>query len=233
MENVAPACGNNCEICLIREQPRASWKALLEGELSQPYLQEILRKLHGGPFFPPAKLVLNALTHFDVADTRVVILGQDPYHGDGQAMGLAFSVPPHMPAPPSLANIKKEIRRSTGKNSSCLRGTLTSWADQGVLLLNTTLTVVKKSPKSHHGLGWHRLTDAIIRAVSENTSNVVFMLWGSDAQTKRGLINRDKHLVLESTHPSPLSAHRGFLGCNHFQLANEYLERHGRRGIKW
>lgn len=232
MEN-EPACGEDCEICSIPRQPRPTWARLLGDEMKEEYFAKILARLHGAPFYPPPGLVLRCLTFFDVTDTRVVILGQDPYHGEGQAMGLAFSVPLSQCPPPSLVNIKKEVLRSTGKASACRKGCLVEWAQQGVLLLNTTLTVQKKQPRSHVLFGWQRFTDAVIRAVNEQTRGTVFMLWGSDAQQKRHLIDAGRHCVLRSVHPSPLSANRGFLGCDHFRLANEYLEKNGRKGIGW
>lgn len=227
------ACKESCEICKIPQQPLQTWHDLLEDEMSEEYFSNILSKLHGIPFYPPPEFVLRCLTFFDVSDTRIVILGQDPYHGEGQAMGLAFSVPPNLQPPPSLINIKKEIIRSTGKASICKKGCLIEWTKQGVLLLNTTLTVQKKLPRSHASFGWQRFTDAVIRAVSEQTKHTVFILWGSDAQQKRSLIDTGKHYILKSVHPSPLSANRGFVGCNHFRLANEYLEKNGKEKINW
>lgn len=226
-------CKEDCKICRIPQQPLPAWGALLGDEMGEAYFARILERLHAAPFYPPPESVLRCLTFFEVADTRVVILGQDPYHGDGQAMGLAFSVPPALAPPPSLINIKKEILRSTGAASVCKKGCLVEWAKQGVLLLNTTLTVQRKMPRSHVSFGWQRFTDAVIRAVSEKTRNTVFILWGSDAQQKRGLIDQSKHCILKSVHPSPLSASRGFFGCDHFRLANEYLEKHGRGKINW
>lgn len=226
-------CAEGCVICKIPEQPLGSWRAALEEEFAKGYFQDILQGLHGVAFYPPPRLVLRCLTFFEVPCTRVVILGQDPYHGEGQAMGLAFSVPPGIPSPPSLLNIKKEILRSTGKRSVCGNGSLVKWAEQGVLLLNATLTVLKNSPRSHAHLKWSSLTDRVIEVISEKTEHAVFILWGNDAQKKGALVNTRKHLVLKSAHPSPLSASRGFFGCNHFCAANEYLVKHGKPPIAW
>ena len=232
MENEAK-CKEDCAVCGISRQPLATWAGLLEEEMKEEYFSRILERLHGTSFYPPPEFVLRCLTFFDVAETRAVILGQDPYHGEKQAMGLAFSVPSSLASPPSLVNIKKEILRSTGKASVCKKGCLVEWAKQGVLLLNTTLTVERGRPRSHALFGWQRFTDAVIRAVSEQTTNTVFILWGNDAQQKRGLIDAKKHCILRSVHPSPLSASRGFVNCDHFRLANEYLEKNGKKTIDW
>ena len=171
-------------------------------------------------------------TPFD--QVRVVILGQDPYHGPGQAMGLAFSVPDGVGIPPSLQNIYKEIESDTGVSSQCLPGgDLSAWADQGVLLLNTTLTVEAHQAASHAGFGWQQMTDAAIAAISREHEHVVFMLWGAHAQSKQSLIDSDKHCILVAPHPSPLSAHRGFFGCKHFSQCNDYLVGCGTSPIVW
>lgn len=182
---------------------------------------------HGG-FYPTPENLFNAFRLTPLQNTRVVILGQDPYHGEGQAHGLSFSVPPGIRVPPSLRNIYKEIGGSPPAS-----GDLTPWARQGVLLLNTVLTVRPDAAASHQNKGWEDITDTAIRAVSDHTDHVVFMLWGSHAQKKMALIDAEKHLVLTAPHPSPLSAHRGFLGCGHFMQANDYLNAKGRAAVDW
>lgn len=182
--------------------------------------------------YPPEREVFAAFKATPWDDLKVVILGQDPYHGPGQANGLAFSVNPGVALPPSLRNIFKEITTDTQAPMPA-DGDLTRWARQGVLLLNTTLTVVAGQPASHSGIGWEQFTDDVIRRISSGKENVVFMLWGAHAQRKRPLIDESKHLVLTSPHPSPLSAHRGFFGNRHFSLANGYLLSHGKSQIVW
>ena len=184
--------------------------------------------------YPAPERVFYALERTPFGAVRVVLVGQDPYHGPGQADGLAFSVPEGVPAPPSLRNIFKEIARDVYGGAPPLFSTdLTRWADQGVLLLNTYLTVAAGKPGSHRRLGWEALTDGIIAAVNERCMGLVFMLWGAHAQSKRGLIDGERHLILDAPHPSPLSAHRGFFGCGHFSQANAYLRAQGRREIVW
>lgn len=222
-----------CEICQISERLLPGWKAILTKEMTQKYFLDILNHLHGVDFFPKPSKILHSLSFFECPETKVVILGQDPYHGPGQATGLSFSVPVGMRLPPSLANIRKEIQSSTGRSSQCPGGSLTGWAKQGVLLLNSTLTVVQKKPRSHASLGWMQFTDEIIRSVSAEADGCVFMLWGKDAQEKEGLIDKSRHLILKTSHPSPFSARRGFLGSGHFRLANEYLVERGREPITW
>lgn len=182
--------------------------------------------------YPPAGRIFAAFDECPFERVKAVIIGQDPYHGAGQANGLSFSVNKGVAIPPSLRNIFKEVARDTG-GSMPEDGDLTRWARQGVLMLNATLTVREGSPRSHAGRGWERLTDAAVRAVSERLDGVVFMLWGADAIRKGVMIDQRKHLVLTAPHPSPLSAHRGFLGCSHFSKANEYLESRGKDGIQW
>ncbi|KAI5181322.1 uracil-DNA glycosylase [Nematocida sp. AWRm80] len=223
----------SCEICLATMGLKEEWALALKPETEKEYYQEILRKLHGIQFYPKPRNIFRALSYFLPEETKVVVLGQDPYHGPDQAMGLSFSVPLGVRVPPSLINIKKEILRSTGQESVCRGGNLVPWAEQGVLLLNTILTVERKSPRSHSSYGWEKITDRIIETVSNTSKGVVFMLWGKDAQKKGGLIDPLAHLVLSSPHPSPFSANRGFLGNNHFQKANEYLKKHGKDPIKW
>ena len=176
--------------------------------------------------------IYNALRYTSFANTRVIILGQDPYHGQGQAHGLCFSVKRGTPPPPSLKNIFKELNNELGIPEPPY-GELNGWAKQGVLLLNTTLTVREASPQSHKGMGWEILTDKIIEIVNEKETPVVFMLWGGNARAKKSLINGKKHLILECAHPSPLSAYNGFFGCGHFVKANAFLESKGELPIKW
>ncbi len=185
----------------------------------------------GRRVFPPQGEIFAALRHSGPEAVRVVILGQDPYHGEGQAHGLSFSVKTGTPAPPSLRNILREIAREYGAEPQTTD--LTFWARQGVLLLNSVLTVEEGRPGSHAGLGWETFTDGMIEAVSERSSACAFLLWGAFAKSKAKLINQEKHLILESPHPSPLSAHRGFLGNGHFQAANAFLREHGEREIDW
>jgi uracil-DNA glycosylase len=182
--------------------------------------------------FPPAKHIFRAFDLCPFNKVRVVIIGQDPYHDVNQAHGLCFSVQEGVPAPPSLVNIYKELNRDLGKPIPT-SGDLTHWAEQGVLLLNATLTVEAHKAGSHQGKGWEELTDAAIQALNNQRSNIVFMLWGSYAQRKGQFIDRRKHLVLTAVHPSPLSAYRGFIGCGHFSQANNYLQQHGLSPIAW
>ncbi|MCC1497636.1 uracil-DNA glycosylase [Alcanivorax sp. 1008] len=215
----------------------AGWKQVLAGELSSDYmthLRAFLRaeKQQGKEIYPPSSLIFNAFEHTPFDQVKVVILGQDPYHGPGQAHGLCFSVPEGTRPPPSLVNIFKEIERDLAKPAS-KNGNLEHWADQGVLLLNATLTVEKGLAGSHQRKGWERFTDAVIDRLNRERDGIVFMLWGSYAQKKGALIDRDRHLVLTAPHPSPLSAHRGFLGCGHFSKANEYLVAQDKMPVDW
>ncbi len=214
-----------------------SWAEQIGSELDQPYmgaLQAFLKQemAAGNVVYPAADEIFNALALTDFKNVRVVIIGQDPYHGEGQAHGLSFSVRKGVRIPPSLKNIYKEIEREYGVTMP-QHGDLTGWAQQGVLLLNATLTVEHANAGSHQRKGWELFTDAVIRAVSEQHEHVVFMVWGAYAQKKGAIIDRRRHLVLESVHPSPLSAHRGFLGCGHFRQANEYLRDHALAEIDW
>ena len=215
-----------------------SWKAVLSEEFNKPYfewLADFVRKEYANPnykIYPPASKIFEAFNATPFPEVKVVILGQDPYHGPGQANGLCFSVNPGVSYPPSLLNIFKEIQNETGK-SIPEDGDLSRWARQGVLLLNTSLTVREHSPKSHSSIGWEQLTDSAIRKLASEREGIVFMLWGSDAIRKASLIDKDKHLVLTSPHPSPLSAYRGFFGNNHFIRANEYLVSSGKSPIEW
>lgn len=206
-------------------------------EFNQPYmkkLQDFLQQetLAGHVIYPQSTDIFNALNSTPFDKVEVVILGQDPYHGPDQAHGLAFSVRKGIAPPPSLLNIYKEISSEFGVTMP-RQGDLTQWAQQGVLLLNATLTVEAAKAGSHQKRGWEQFTDSIIRALNDRGNNIVFMLWGSYAQKKGAFIDRSKHLVLEAPHPSPLSAHRGFLGCGHFKTANAYLIQHGRKAIDW
>ena len=219
-------------------QPRMdeSWLAVLGDELEAPHMVELrafllAEKTAGRTFFPPSQLVFNAMQLTPFESVRVVILGQDPYHGPGQAMGLCFSVPDGVPSPPSLQNIFKELETDLGIPVSST-GDLTPWAEQGVLLLNAVLTVTPRKPGSHAGKGWERFTDRAIRELSERREGIVFLLWGRYAQEKGGLVDRDRHHVLTAAHPSPYSA-SGFFGCRHFSQANALLESSGRAAIDW
>lgn len=213
-----------------------SWKERLNNEFEKDYfikLTDFIRnEYRSKQIFPPAKLIFNAFDHTPFHKVKVVILGQDPYHNDGQAHGLSFSVNDGVPAPPSLVNIFKEINRDLGIPIPT-SGNLTRWANQGVLLLNATLTVQAHTAGSHQNKGWETFTDAAIRQLAENREHIVFMLWGSYAQKKAAFIDPRKHLILASPHPSPLSAHRGFLGNNHFSLANTYLVDNNIEPIIW
>lgn len=215
----------------------ASWKDVLKDEFSKEYfirLTEFIREEYRGatPIYPPARLIFNAFDHCPFNDVKVVILGQDPYHGAGQANGLCFSVNKGVAFPPSLNNIFKEIENDTGGKIP-QDGDLTRWSDQGVLLLNATLTVRAAQAGSHQRRGWEEFTDAAIRELATRRDNIVFILWGSYAQKKGAFIDRNRHLVLASPHPSPLSAYQGFFGNRHFSIANEYLKEHGKEPIIW
>lgn len=192
----------------------------------------VTRKQHRAIIYPPGAQIFNALNATAFENVRVVILGQDPYHGPGQAHGLCFSVLPGVKIPPSLANIYREIESDLGIPPAS-HGYLQSWAEQGVLLLNAVLTVERGQAGSHQGKGWELFTDNIVQLLNDKRDNLVFMLWGSYAMKKGAVINRRKHLVLKAPHPSPLSAHRGFLGCKHFSSANAYLVEHGLDPIDW
>lgn len=216
----------------------ASWLELLADQFEKPYFQELKRiltedKKQGIAVFPPGAFIFNALDLCPVDKTKVVILGQDPYHNPGQAHGLSFSVPPGVPAPPSLVNIYKEIEDDLGIPVPN-HGNLEKWAKQGVLLLNASLTVRAFQAGSHAKIGWTEFTDVIIQRLANNRHNLVFMLWGNYARAKKALIPENHgHLVLEAAHPSPLSAYRGFLGCRHFSVANEFLNDTEQTPIDW
>lgn len=212
------------------------WDALLKKELEKDYYIELrkflVREYNTKTIYPPAEDIFNALKYTSYSDVKVVILGQDPYHGFGQAHGLCFSVKRGVTPPPSLKNIFKELESDVGfkiPNHGCL----TDWAKQGVLLLNTTLTVEEGKPNSHKGRGWEIFTDKIIELLNMHEEPVVFMLWGGNARAKKSLITNDRHLVLETVHPSPLSAYGGFFGCKHFSKANEFLKSNNITPIDW
>jgi uracil-DNA glycosylase len=214
-----------------------SWLGPLQGEFEQPYMGELKRFLlaerdRGRTIFPRASNWFRALDLTPLDKVRVIILGQDPYHGEGQAHGLCFSVPPGVRPPPSLVNIFKELESDLGVRPS-RHGLLEHWAKQGVLLLNSVLTVEMGQAASHRERGWERFTDAVVRLVNAKSDPVVFMLWGSYAQKKASFVDTSRHLVLKAPHPSPLSAHGGFFGCRHFSKANAFLEGKGLEPIDW
>ena len=212
-----------------------SWQEFLKTEFNKPYFKELSEFLHqeyeNKTIFPPKKLVFSAFTT-DLNDVKVVILGQDPYHTPGAAEGLAFSVPSSQPVPPSLINIYKEIDSDIGSHKNPT-GSLRNWQSQGVLLLNTVLTVEAHRAGSHRGKGWETFTTAVISYLNIHKDNLVFILWGRDARNKKSLIDSSRHLILEAAHPSPLSAYNGFFGCKHFSKCNKYLEEHGKTPIEW
>lgn len=213
-----------------------SWKQRLAEEFDKPYFQQLAafvkQEYRDGEVFPPGKLIFNAFDHCPFDEVKVVILGQDPYHGPGQAHGLSFSVNDGVPKPPSLLNIFKEIESDLGKPVP-KSGNLERWAKQGVLLLNSILTVRARQAASHRDKGWETFTDAVIRKVSAEREGVVFMLWGSYAHKKGALVDNRMHYVLKSAHPSPMAAHRGFFGNRHFSKANEYLAGIGKTPVDW
>lgn len=213
-----------------------SWKKVLKKEFEKPYFTELadfVRNEYDNEIvYPPSKFIFKAFELCPFDKVRVVILGQDPYHGKGQAHGLCFSVAEKIPVPPSLKNIYKEIHDDL-KIPVPKKGNLGSWAKQGVLLLNATLSVRESSPGSHQNKGWEKFTDSVIRALSEQKENLVFILWGRYAQEKGAIIDAKKHLILIAAHPSPFSAYNGFFGCRHFSKTNEYLKTHGKEPIDW
>ena len=213
-----------------------SWKAALREEFEKPYFKELAEFVRGeylsAKVFPPPRFIFRAFELCPYDAVKVVILGQDPYHGDGQAHGLCFSVPEKVDVPPSLANIYKEIANDIG-SAAPTRGNLEEWAKKGVLLLNATLTVRAHNAGSHQGKGWEEFTNAVIKKLSTEKEHLVFILWGNYAKKKSELIDSEKHLALEAAHPSPLSAHSGFFGCKHFSQTNDYLEKHGKEPIRW
>lgn len=213
-----------------------SWKERLQEEFDKPYFEKLIsyvkQEYRSYRIFPPGNLIFNAFNLCPFDKVKVVLIGQDPYHEQGQAHGLCFSVNDGVPFPPSLVNIFKEINTDTGAPIP-QSGNLTRWAEQGVLLLNATLTVREHAAGSHQRRGWEDFTDSVIRILSRERDGLVFILWGSYAQSKSYLIDSNRHLILRSAHPSPLSAYRGFFGNHHFSLANNYLLQHGQTAIRW
>ena len=215
----------------------AGWKELLKEEFSKPYFQELVHLLktekeQGRKIYPPGPLIFNAFDKTPFDKLKVVILGQDPYHGPGQAHGLSFSVPDGVTPPPSLINIYKELQADIGM-AIPKTGNLTQWAEQGVLLLNAVLTVRANEPASHAKCGWMNFTDAVIRKISEHKNGIIFLLWGRFAQDKQVLLDTNKHFVLKAAHPSPFSADKGFFGCRHFSKTNELLRQQNLSAIDW
>lgn len=221
---------------MVKIEP--GWGKALEEEFEKPYFKELTQKVkseYSNPsyrVFPPGGKIFSAFDSCPFNETKVVIIGQDPYHEFGQANGLCFSVAPGVKMPPSLVNIFKEVCQDTGAPFPS-NGDLSRWANQGVLLLNSSLTVREGQAASHSGIGWEEFTDAVVEKLNKEKENLVFILWGSHAIKKGGKIDRTKHLVLTSAHPSPLSAHKGFFGNHHFSRANQYLTSHGKSPIKW
>lgn len=214
-----------------------SWLRILKDEFEKPYMDELrqfllLEKQKGASIFPPGNQIFYALDRTPFDRVKVVILGQDPYHGPGQAHGLCFSVQPGVAPPPSLVNIYKEMETDLGLSPPS-HGCLSTWADQGVLMLNSVLTVSAHQAGSHQGRGWEQFTDRIIRELEEQREHLVFILWGGYARKKGKFIRRERHLVLESPHPSPLSSYRGFFGSRPFSRSNAYLKEHGRNEVSW
>src|SRR5471030_1185664 len=215
-----------------------TWHDVIGAEKEQPYFVDTLKyvaneRAAGKIIYPPQSDVFSAFRSTELSDVKVVILGQDPYHGPNQAHGLSFSVRPGVPAPPSLVNIYKELLTDIPGFTRPDHGCLQSWADQGVLLLNTVLTVEAGKAHSHASLGWETFTDKVIEILNDSREGIVFLLWGSHAQKKGAIIDPARHHVLKAPHPSPLSAHRGFLGCHHFSQANAFLAQQGQPGIDW
>jgi uracil-DNA glycosylase len=216
----------------------AGWREALKYEFSKPYFHQIVELLKteknsNQKIYPPGQLIFNAFNTTDFDDVKVIIIGQDPYHGAGQAHGLSFSVQKGVKPPPSLINIYKEIESDLGTTMPRAYGNLTHWALQGVLLLNASLTVRADQPNSHAGIGWHTFTDEVIRVLNEKKQNLVFLLWGNFAKQKSISIDEKKHLVLKAAHPSPFAADKGFFGCKHFSKTNEYLTKIGKEPIDW
>ncbi len=215
-----------------------SWKPVLQQEFDKPYFEVLIgflkqEKAAGKTIFPPGPQIFAAFDYTAFNDVRVVIIGQDPYHGQGQAHGLCFSVNKGIAVPPSLQNMYKELKSDINGFEIPNHGDLSHWAKQGVLMLNATLTVEKDKAGSHQGKGWEEFTDAVIKAVSTQKENVVFILWGKFAQSKARLIDNTKHLILMAAHPSPFSAYNGFFGCKHFSKTNDYLKQHQLPIVNW
>jgi uracil-DNA glycosylase len=219
-------------------QLEESWKKVLEDEFEKDYMKDLKSFLQkeketGHIIYPRGNLIFNAFNHTPFDKVKVVLLGQDPYHGKDQAHGLSFSVKKGIPPPPSLKNIYKELETDIPGFRSPAHGELTKWADQGVLLLNAALTVRARDPGSHQNKGWEEFTNHVIRTLSEQRSGLIFLLWGKFAQSKSELIDSKKHYILKAAHPSPYSAYNGFFGCRHFSKANEILERNGNTPVDW
>jgi uracil-DNA glycosylase len=215
-----------------------TWKVVLKDEFEKPYFKEIVsflttEKAAGKTIYPPGSQIFNAFNQTTFDNLKVVILGQDPYHGAGQAHGLSFSVCAGVKPPPSLVNIFKELKQDIGIQMPANFGDLTHWAQQGVLLLNGALTVRAGEPFSHAKFGWAQFTNAVIETISYQKENIIFILWGKFAQDKKPLIDEGKHFILQAPHPSPLSAHKGFLGCKHFSTTNQILVKIGKQPIDW
>lgn len=221
----------------MQVQIEASWKEQLKEEFNKPYFENIVTHLKTErqlqkTIYPPGPLIFNAFNSTPFSKVKVLLLGQDPYHGPGQAHGLCFSVQKGTPPPPSLVNIFKELKEDIGMPTPA-NGDLSKWAAEGVFLLNASLTVRRAEPMSHAKIGWASFTNAVIKKIADEKSNVVFLLWGKFAQEKEALIDASKHFILKAAHPSPLSAHNGFLGCKHFSKTNEYLINNGIDPIDW
>jgi len=233
-------CNDNCQLSVnysMNVQIEPGWKAVLASEFNKPYFLHIVHFLKseknaGKTIYPPGSLIFNAFQMSPFAETKVIILGQDPYHGPGQAHGLSFSVPDGVRPPPSLMNIFKELNSDTGMPVPST-GNLTAWARQGVLLLNAYLTVEANSPASHSQSGWGEFTNTVIQKLSDLKQNLVFLLWGKFAQEKQPFIDETKHLVLKAAHPSPFSADKGFFGCRHFSKTNEWLMKNRMDPVDW
>ncbi|EJW94743.1 Uracil-DNA glycosylase [gut metagenome] len=223
-------------LLLMQVQIHPSWASVLQSEFDAPYFQQLTafvrQEYQQGPCYPPGREIFNAFNLCPFDRVKVVLIGQDPYHGPGQAEGLCFSVKEGIKLPPSLVNIFKEVQDDTGAPQPA-NGSLRRWAEQGVLLLNATLTVRAHQAGSHQNRGWETFTDAVIRQLSAQREHLVFILWGSYAQKKGQVIDRNRHLVLTSPHPSPLSAYHGFFGNHHFTRCNDYLQEHGEEAIRW
>ena len=220
-----------------RIQLEDSWLKALGNEFEQEYMRQLRRFLQAEKaarrvIYPPGPQIFNAFKHSPLPSVKVIILGQDPYHGPGQAHGLCFSVPEGIDIPPSLQNIYRELEQDLGVPAPS-HGCLTSWAEQGVLLLNSVLSVRRGQAASHQGRGWEQFTDRVIAEINQQRQGIVFMLWGSYAQRKGAMVDAGKHLLLKAPHPSPLSAHRGFFGCRHFSRANDYLQQQGHTPVNW
>jgi len=213
------------------------WRDIIAKEQQKEYYQELKKNIEQkyltSSVYPPKEKIFRAYKLTKYSNLKIVILGQDPYHGQGQAQGLAFSTPKEIKNPPSMQNILKEIEADTGEVSLNSNGDLTTWATQGVLLINTILTVEESKPKSHHNIGWEIFSENIISHINSNFSNIIFLLWGANAISMSKLIDHQKHHILTAPHPSPLSAYRGFFGCKHFSKANEILKSLGKEEIEW